>query len=329
MDGRGAPRWGVRLPDVDPHRDIETVRRFGGRLLIPGDGEWPISLEDLGEEAPFCLWVRGPLQLDTTAGLSVAIVGARAATAYGERIAANLGAGCADRGITVVSGAAFGIDGAAHRGALSSGGTTVAVLACGVDRFYPLGHERLLDRIAGEGLVVSEVPPGSSPTRWRFVERNRIIAALTRVVVVVEAAVRSGALGTAARAERISRPLAAVPGPVTSPSSYGTHQLIRDGAVLVTGPEDVAELVGRMGEFLPEPMEVPRTELDDLEPRDRRVAEALPVRTAAELDGISRAAGLEAPAVAAALGRLELRGLAVREGTGWRRTPRAQPRGSP
>lgn len=136
---RGPRRWQSRLPDLDPVRDLATVRRFGGRVLIPGDPQWPTGLDALQEQAPFCLWTRGPLDLADAGRRSVAVVGARASTAYGERVAADLAAGCAEQGITVVSGAAFGIDGAAHRGALAASGPTVAVLACGVDRPYPRG----------------------------------------------------------------------------------------------------------------------------------------------------------------------------------------------
>ncbi len=240
---QGPRRWQTRLPDLDPLADLATAHRHGGRLLIPGDPEWPTALSALAAEEPFCLWVRGPLNLATAPRRAAAIVGARAATAYGERVAADLADGCAQRGITVVSGAAYGIDGAAHRAALAAAGPTIAVLACGVERAYPRGHDQLIAAIAQVGAVVSEIPPGSAPTRWRFVERNRLIAALAGVTVVVEAAHRSGALSTASRAERLNLPVAAVPGPVTSPSSYGCHRLLRDGAVCVTSAAELAELL--------------------------------------------------------------------------------------
>ena len=157
-------------------------------------------------------------------------------------------------GATVVSGAAIGIDGAAHRGALAVDGATVAVLACGVDRVYPAAHATLLERIAATGLVVSEYPPGSVPARHRFLVRNRLIAALGAGTVVVEAALRSGAQRTAADTEALGRLVMAVPGPVTSGPSAGCHQLIRDGALLVTSADDVLEAVGRLGvDLAPEP----------------------------------------------------------------------------
>jgi DNA processing protein len=320
---RGPRRWQARLPDLDPLHDLATVRRLGGRLLIPGDEEWPGGFQELEAQAPFCLWARGPLSLAVATERSVAIVGSRAATPYGERVAQEFADGCANKGITIVSGAAYGIDGAAHRGALAADGPTIAVLACGVERPYPRGHERLIQRIGDVGLVLSEVPPGSSPTRWRFIERNRLIAALARVTVVVEAAHRSGAIITAGRAERLSRPVAAVPGPISSPLSYGCHQLLRDGAICVTSAEEVAELAGRMGEYLPEMLPFPPAVHDGLDQADLRVFDALPLRKPAGLPSLITTAGLDPATVLAALGRLELRRLAEREGSGWRRAPEA------
>ena len=195
---------------------------------------------------PPCLWVRGTVGLGDLAR-SVAVVGARASTAYGDHVAGELGSGLARRGFLVVSGLAYGIDGTAHRAALGTG-TSLAVVAGGVDRAYPRGHDALMGELVRRGAVVSEVPPGSAPTRSRFLQRNRLIAALTGGTVVVEAAVRSGALSTARAAAALGRPVAAVPGPVTSSSSAGCHVLVREGrAVLVTDAAEVADLVGRIG----------------------------------------------------------------------------------
>jgi DNA processing protein len=324
LAGRGLKRWQPRLGDLDPRRDLATLARFGGRLLIPGDEEWPSEMALLGRQAPFCLWVRGPLRLERAGVRSAAIVGARACTPYGERVAAELADGCASRGITVISGAAYGIDGAAHRAALVASGPTVAVLAGGIDRLYPRGNTELIERIARDGAVVTEIPPGSSPTRWRFVERNRLIAALARVTVVVEAAHRSGTMSTVARARALNRSLAAVPGPVTSPASFGCHQLLRNDAVCVTSVDELAELAGPAGEFLPDPLPLPAAPHDGLDPGDLRVYDALPLRRAAAVPSLCKVAGLEAESVRAALGRLELRGLAVAEGTGWRRPRRSE-----
>jgi DNA processing protein len=310
-------RWRSRLPDLDPREDLRDLASVGGRIVVPGDDEWPRRLDDL-EVPPFCLWVRGPLRLDTTCARAAAIVGARASTEYGVRAAGLFATGCAELGITVVSGAAYGIDAAAHVGSLVGGGPTVAVLASGVDRAYPRGNAPLLDRIAAEGLVVSEVPPGSAPTRSRFVQRNRLIAALADATLVVEAGVRSGASITASHAARLNRPVGAVPGPITSPASAGCHRLLRGGCVCVTSAEELAELVDPLGSA-PVPQALPLTPLEELTPLDLRVLDALPVAGTAGVNSLARVAGLDLSTLVAGLGRLELGGLAERAGGGWRR----------
>jgi DNA processing protein len=249
----------------------------------------------------------------------VAIVGARANTSYGEVFARELAFGCGERGICVVSGAAYGIDAAAHRGALSASAATVAVLACGVDRPYPRGNLDHLDRIAGQGVVVSEVPPGSAPTRNRFIHRNRLIAALAAATVVVEAGWRSGASITASEAADLGRPVGAVPGPVTSPASAGCHRLLRAGAVCVTSVADVVELVDPIGSGEGEGPTRDRAIHDDLPEVDVRVLDALPLGRFAPERSLADVAGLDAPTLAASLGRLELLGLAEHGDAGWRR----------
>ena len=327
VTGRGPQRWRARAGDVDPVADLDAVRAAGGRLLVPGDEEWPLPVDDLGAgvgdarpmTAPFCLWVRGAADLGAAVARGVAVVGTRNATPYGEQTTAEFAAGLCDRGFTVVSGGAFGIDAAAHRAALAVDGTSVAVLACGVDRAYPVGIAALLARLARTGAVVSEAPPGTSPTRWRFLERNRLIAAMGRATVVVEAAWRSGALSTADRAERLLRPVGAVPGPVTSAASSGCHRLLRDrGAVCVTTPDEVAELVAPLGEVAAAVRRTPVRPFDGLEREELRVAECLPRRGAAEVERLARDAGVEPATAHAVLGRLELAGIAVRVGTGFR-----------
>ncbi len=238
-----------------------------------------------GTRGPSGLWVRGRPSLRMWALRSVAVVGARACTEYGAHMAATLAAGLAERGWVVVSGGAYGVDGAAHRGALGAGGATVAVLACGVDRPYPRGHTQLITRIAEQGLVVGELPPGDHPTQSRFVLRNRVIAALTRGTVVVEAAYRSGSLVTARAAQRLGRFTMGVPGPATSGLSAGVHELLRGEAVLVTDAAEVAELVGDMGELAPD-RRGPVLPRDLLEPAAVRVLAALPARGTATVDDI-------------------------------------------
>jgi DNA processing protein len=248
----------ARLAGLEPEAELEAAAKAGIRYVIPGDPEWPTQLDDLARApsiqdragVPLGLWVRGPQRLGEIAG-SVAVVGARSATSYGGDVAGEIGSTLAEAGVCVISGAAFGIDQAAHRGALSGGGTTVAVLACGADRVYPTAHKQLIDYIGETGAVVSELAPGCAPMRVRFLSRNRIIAALSRATVVVEAAVRSGALNTANWAAGLNRPVMGVPGPVTSAQSQGVHLLLRaGGALLVTSGADVLEVVGRPGEHL-------------------------------------------------------------------------------
>ena len=217
---------------------LDAARKSGARFLIPADPEWPTQLTDLDTQAPVGLWVRGTQDLAQITSNSLAIVGARAATSYGERIAAEIGTLAADYEHCVVSGAAFGIDAAAHRGALAVSGKTIAVLACGVDVAYPSAHQGLLDRICANGVVISEVPPGTLARKQYFLIRNRLIAALANQTVVVEAALRSGALSTSNWANAIGRTVWGIPGPITSASSAGVHREIATGqAMLLMSPE--------------------------------------------------------------------------------------------
>lgn len=312
-----------RVARVRPHQDLAAIEAMEGRFVVPGDPEWPSQVDDLGDARPLGLWVRGRSDLRRWALRSVAVVGARACTPYGAHMAAMLGAGLAERGWVVVSGAAFGIDGAAHRGALGAGGATVAVLACGVDVAYPRGHAGLIGRIAEQGLVLGELPPGDHPTPGRFILRNRVIAALTRGTVVVEAAHRSGALATARDAQRLGRHTMGVPGPATSGLSAGVHELLRGDAVLVTDAAEIAELVGAIGDLAPD-RRGPILPRDLLAPATARVLEALPPpNRAATLPDVAATAGT---GVDDALGRLyELHslGYVAREGDQWRLTSTA------
>jgi DNA processing protein len=216
--------------------------------LIPGDKEWPSALDDLGDRRPYVLRTRG-----TTSFLArplndlVTITGARASTSYGEHVAGQLASDLASAERIILAGGAYGIEGAAHRAALASGGDTIAVMANGVDRMYPMGHRELLERVADLGLMVSEVPPGAVPTRHRFLARARLMAALSATTVVVEAGVRSGSMTVARRAHELGRAVGAVPGPVTSATSAGPHELLRDGASLVTDAADLLSPRGRDG----------------------------------------------------------------------------------
>jgi DNA processing protein len=307
--------------------DLEMLQRRGGRLITPEDDEWPaLAFAGFGGEPvrdkpqgrpPLALWAIGPVRLDVVAERSAAIVGTRAATAYGEHVAAELSAGLIERDVAVVSGGAYGIDGAAHRAALAAEGITVAVLAGGLDVLYPAGHSALLHRISQEGLLVSEYPPGVRPARHRFLTRNRLVAALSGATVVVEAALRSGAASTAAWARALGRVVCAVPGPITSTASAGCHLLVRTGAELVTRADEIVEIIGRVGEFAEEPVR-PIDVLDALSDDELQVYEALPGRGVRTADEIAVAAGLPAASVLGPLAMLEIAGLVQRDEGRWR-----------
>ncbi|WP_371775884.1 DNA-processing protein DprA [Streptomyces sp. NBC_01438] len=321
MTARRLAGYRLRAEAADPARDLAAVAAVGGRFVCPGDREWPSQLDDLGDTRPTGLWVRGRPDLRLWALRSVAVVGARACTPYGAHMATALGAGLAERGWVVVSGAAFGVDGAAHRGALAAGGATAAVLACGVDVAYPRGHAELIGRVAGQGLVIGELPPAEHPTRSRFILRNRVIAALTRGTVVVEAEYRSGSLVTARCAQRLGRFTMGVPGPATSGLSAGVHELLRGEGVLVTDASEVVELVGDMGELAP-PRQGAVLPRDLLDTGCARVLDALPARTAAEVREVARTAGTSADEALARLYELHSLGFVERHGDGWRLTRR-------
>lgn len=304
--------------------DLDTAERIGARLVTPADDEWPAwSLMALGQAdtaarggEPLALWVRGPARLDDIAAACVALVGSRAASSYGEHVTATVASGLCDNGFAVLSGGAFGIDGAAHRAALGSGGTTAAVMACGIDRDYPAAHAQLLREIARVGAVISEYPPGTTAAKHRFLTRNRLVAALGGATVVVEAGRRSGAANTAAWARKLGRPLGAVPGPVTSVTSVGCHQMIADQlATLVVDAAAVIRLVRPDGEGVMTGGRARAT--DALSAEQKRVHDALPARGAVTIGEIAFSAGLELPAVRTALARLEVTGLIDGDGARW------------
>ncbi|HEY1117920.1 MAG TPA: DNA-processing protein DprA, partial [Acidimicrobiales bacterium] len=298
----------------------------GIRFIVPGDDEWPTSLSGRAHagplqgrgDVPVGLWVRGPQSL-AELGPSVAIVGSRSATTYGDEVSSSMAATVAAAGFTVVSGAAYGVDYAAHRGAVTADGRTVAVLACGVDRAYPVGHRQMLDYLGEHHAVVSEAPPGSAPFRIRFLARNRIIAALARGTVVVEAAVRSGALNTASWSDRLHRTVMAVPGSVFSAPSEGVHELLRCGAAsLVTGGGDVLELLSEPGEHLVDTPRAPESPRDLLTVRARQVLDAVPAARAAPAASVALVAGLGLEEVEGLLQALVADGHVEQTPAGWR-----------
>lgn len=307
----GRKRWIPRADAKAVHDALRSAAEVSAQLVLPGDPEWPLALDDLEAHAPLLLWVRGDA-LHLAADESVAMVGARAATSYGDHIAADLSGDLATTGTVIVSGGAYGIDGAAHRAALGVGGATIAFLAGGVDRAYPSGHQQLFGRIRDSGAVISEVPCGTAPTKWRFLARNRLIAAMGAATVVVEAGWRSGSLNTAGHAAALGRPLGAVPGPVTSAASAGCHRLMREyDARCVTNAAEVRELFG-------EAQQVPATDVRT-DPDQIRLLDALSTRTARPAQDLAARAGLATEKVAALLGMMALENRVTHTDSGWRR----------
>ncbi|MBF0671122.1 MAG: DNA-protecting protein DprA [Salinibacterium sp.] len=315
-------RWFPRLHSKAVVGALRQGARLGARLLLPGDHLWPTGVDDLGHHAPIALWVRGTDDALSSVANSISLVGARAATGYGEHVTMEAAAGLVDRGFAIVSGAAYGIDGMAHRSALASNGQTIAFLAGGVDRFYPSGHDSLLTRMVAGGAVITELPPGAQPTKWRFLQRNRLIAAASQATIVLEAGWRSGSLNTAAHAAALGRPLGAVPGPVTSPASAGCHRLIREfDAVCVTTAEEMAELApggagrdcvrsdgGRAGSD---------GENDDASPDRIRILDALSRRSPRSVEDVAARSGLSLAATQAQLGLLGMEDAVVERERGW------------
>ena len=315
---RAMRRWQVRLTEVPPPGEVAAFCRTGIRLACPGGPEWPAQLDDLGDAQPYALWLRGSADLRFSCLRSVAIVGSRAATAYGSYVASEFAASVAARGWAVISGGAYGVDAAAHRGALGADGVTVAVLACGVDVPYPAGHKDLLDAITAQGVVVSEWPPGANATRLRFLIRNRVIAALAPGTLVIEAGQRSGALNSARHARDLSRRLMAVPGPVTSDLSAGCHHIIREWqGTLVTSAAEVIECLSPIAAVSAQspPAALGRDALDQ---ETAAVLDALPSRGGMGPNRIGHRAGLEPGTVLRCLGALAAAGFAERCEGGWR-----------
>jgi DNA processing protein len=317
--GRAVRRWRARLSLVPSAAQVAAWQNAGIRLVCPGEPEWPTQLDDLGDSRPILLWLRGSADLRYACLQSASVVGARAATSYGSYVASELAAALAERDWVVVSGGAYGIDASAHRGALAADGVTVAVLASGLRYGYPKGHHELFAAIAAQGVVVSEWPPDRGPSKPGFLVRNRVIAALSRGTVVVEAALRSGALSTARHARELCRPLMAVPGPITSTLSAGCHEIMREwGAVCVTGAHDVIELLSPVGEGLVAPRHGQTAPHDSLDPVTLQVFEALPARGGRGPAAIAVQAGVDLDTAIGCLGSLAAAGFAERADHGWR-----------
>lgn len=332
----------ARRDVTDPHADLDAAHRRGIRLVVPESDDWPhfamAALEhaglarlaeyrngltrhaDHGEPIPpLALWARGPGDLASLAVRSVGIVGSRASTDYGEMVARRLARGLSETGFAIVSGGAYGIDRAAHRGALDADGYTVLVSAGGLDAPYPPGNARLFDVVAETGLLLSESPPGSAPQRRRFLTRNRLVAGLSTGCVVVEAARVSGALNTLGHCSRLDRAIMAVPGPVTSAMSAGSHFALttdRWTGSLVTGVQDVLEIIGGPSDLIEDTStgrgpshDSMRARLDGMDDGARTVFDGFPANRAVLADELMIRSGLPASEVFRALPLLELAGL--------------------
>lgn len=302
-------RWGPRLGDVERvARAVKSSVSLGVRAIMPDNADWPAQLSLLGNHAPLLLWTSGnPAFLKT---LLIGYVGARAATHYGVEVTGQLVHELASEGVGVVSGGAYGIDGAAHSAALHANVPNVVILAGGLDRLYPAGHQKLFENIKRHGVIVSEVPVGTTPTKWRFLMRNRIIASLSKALVIVEAGYRSGALNSAHHALQMGVPVGAVPGPIVSAMSAGCHKLLRSGGVeLISRGSDILELISDENFALPG--------LERLDPVTQRVSDALTNKPIGE-DEIALRSGCSPREVAGALAKLHAQGAAENTTFGWR-----------
>ncbi|GAA4365149.1 DNA-processing protein DprA [Paeniglutamicibacter cryotolerans] len=330
----GLERWKARAALADPAHDLDTMALLGGGMLTPEDEEWPEQFDALGPAAPLALWWRGNGNVGILSHPErlLAVVGSRDATEYGRQVTSDIVSGVVGRGITVLSGGAYGIDACAHAAALDAGRLgvedgvpafppTIAVMAGGLDRYYPEGNTELLRSIQRAALIIAEVAPGTTPTRWRFLARNRVIAALCAGTLVTEARWRSGALSTARHAAGIGRELGAVPGSIYSANSAGCHRLLREAAAIpVTDAAEALELIkvsapATSGGTADEDIR----DYDGLNVQDLLLLDALPNNRPRSPDELAATAGLGIGAVLGGLSRLAGRGLARSTGEAWSR----------
>lgn len=305
-------RWTQRLSLNTVLKSLDETVSMGAHLIAPQDANWPSQLSALKHAAPALLWLRGDPKALRSSELSWAVVGCRTPTSYGQEATSHMVQGLADAGVTIVSGGAFGIDAIAHHAALLCQTPTIAVMAGGVDRLYPKSNEFLLSKIISEGAVVSEVPLATAPTKWRFLQRNRIIAALAGGTVIVEAGYRSGAINTANHAAALERPVAAVPGSIFSSRSAGCHRLIAEDRAQVV--ESAADLLAIFpGKFL-----VDEPIFEFMAPLETRTFDSIGFG-APTIDQICRDAGLTLSEATQAIGALLLKGKVLQRGAGYQR----------
>jgi DNA processing protein len=307
-------RWLPRLVLADVVSSFEVAAIVKARLLIPKSRSWPDQLSDLAEATPHCLWYRSNLDEPPTASASISIVGSRNSTSYGDWVTSEIVADCAARDLTIVSGGAYGIDATAHRSALANDQTTIAFLAGGIDRLYPSGNAAIFEKIIERGAAVAEQAPGASPTKWRFLQRNRLIAAMSSATIVVEAGQRSGALNTVTHALELGRSVGAVPGPITSQTSAGCNRIISEGLVSsICAPGEAADLaLGKAGWF--------QAPFDGLGSYETRALDAMTWGALPESQ-LASSAGLTARELSIALRQLSLLGHVKQSDKGWLKLP--------
>ncbi len=317
---KAVDRWRPRLATADVGAVLAAAEAVGARLLVPGGPGWPERVDDLGHHAPLVLWSRSALGASPSVfePPAVAVVGSRANTIAGSEAAADISSRAVDAGCVVVSGGAYGIDATAHRVAIAAGATTVAVLAGGVDQLYPTGNVELLRNVSQRGAVIAESPPGTRPSRWRFLARNRLIAALADVTVVVEAGARSGALNTAHHAGQLGRTVFAVPGAFSSAASVGCHRLVAQGrAQLMVHPDEAAAAaIEQRGGVVLQSTGTPLLVHDD--PDVLRALDALG-RRSLSVDEVARRSGLSIADATDALALAQVQGLVQHGVGGWSR----------
>jgi DNA processing protein len=312
--GEARERWSSRLNLAALSAALDIALAVGAKILTPASNHWPALLNDLEFSTPHCMWVRSQNLSAIEELPALAVVGSRVSSAYGEWVTSEIVSDATARGMSIVSGGAYGIDSIAHRAALAQNQFTVAFMAGGIDRLYPSGNEEMLQAIGRQGALIAEQAPGASPTKWRFLQRNRLIAALGRATVVVEAGIRSGALNTVTHAQSLQRPIGAVPGAITSQASAGCNQLLRaGGAEMICSVSDAADLaLGKQGWFQPQ--------LGGLGGFETRALDAMNSRPQSDLAIASRA-GLTHKEIAIALGQLSLLGFVEQTDRGWVKLP--------
>lgn len=317
--GKSFSRWRGRLEVLDLPALEKMLSRGRFQLVTRRDADWPAVFNNLSY-APWALWALGDTSLlNDNSDKTVAMVGARAVSNLGHDIATELAWRCAGEGMTLVSGGAYGVDRLVHQACLRAKTPTISLLAGGLDRPYPASNSEMFKEIARSGLLLSQYPPGARPTRWRFLDRNRLIAALSGATVVIQAGFRSGALNTARHSMELGRQVGAVPGPINQCEWAGSNQLIRDGATLISGAEDILEMIAPLGTVTSDRTRVQPGYLDGLDPLSARILDATGLCRPLSVEAIARASGAAIEEVAAIMGNLEMDGRVVQVAGKWKK----------